>query len=115
MIIDDEEDICQLLTRLLRNEDFKTSYSLTLFDGIAKYKNDSSDIVFLDLNLKDGSGFSAIPKIKEINSDVKVVIISAFDGQMERNKALNKGADFFIGKPFGKKSIKEALEKLEVF
>ena len=110
LIIDDEEDICFLLAGMLRSRGYKTDYANTLKDGYNKLKEQNPSIIFLDLNLPDGSGFSMIPKIRNLFPDAKVAIISAYDGMSERNKAIDEGADFFISKPFNKESINRVLK-----
>ena len=88
---------------------YQTSIAKSLKEGYDKYNSFSPDVVLLDLSLPDGSGFSAIPGMKEANPDVKIVIVSAYDGPKERKRASLEGADFFIGKPFSLHDIREYL------
>ena len=57
LIIDDELDICMLLSNILRQQSFKTNYALNLHDAQEQLNENAPDIVLLDLNLPDGSGF----------------------------------------------------------
>ena len=76
------------------------------------------DAIFLDLNLPDGIGFDLLPVIKTngraIIESPKVVMISAFDGLAERKRASDQGADYFMGKPFTRKTVEQALESIQV-
>lgn len=114
LVVDDEVEICLLLSGMLRKMGFGTAYAHSVSDGIEKINKDNYDIVFLDLNLPDGLGFHLIPKIKRSNPVSKVIVISAYDGSVERQRAVDEGANFFIPKPFNKKMIIEALEELKV-
>lgn len=112
LLIDDEVDICLLLTGVLQKLGFQTTYALTLREAKEKLLIDSFETIFIDLNLPDGVGYQLIPEIRKTNMKVKVIVVSAYDS--EREKANQKGADYFIAKPFSRKKIVDALEQLNV-
>ncbi|UII20043.1 response regulator [Fulvivirga ligni] len=114
LVVDDEVEICLLLSGMLKKLGFQTTYAHSVQDGAKCIQQSKYDLVFLDLNLPDGLGFHLIPKIRKENPDAKVVIISAYDGNIERQRAASEGAHFFIPKPFNKKMIIGALEELHV-
>ena len=110
LVVDDEIDICSLLTQQLQKLGFQTAYSLTIRDAILNLRATSYDIIFVDLNLTDGSGYDLISSLRSMDTRAKVIVISAYDS--ERHKVLESGANFFVAKPFTKNSIKDALKKL---
>jgi DNA-binding response OmpR family regulator len=110
LVVDDEIEICLLVTRYLRKMGFEASYALSISEAMSKISRISYDLLFVDLNLADGSGYDLISTLQESNVSAKIIIISAYDS--ERQKALQKGAALFMAKPFTKKSISESLEKL---
>jgi len=63
LIIDDEYDLCFLLKSYLRTKNFDVDIANTLSAGIAKINNNEPDIVFLDNNLPDGSGWDKAAEI----------------------------------------------------
>ncbi|MDQ3192812.1 MAG: response regulator [Bacteroidota bacterium] len=109
LIIDDEEDICFLMTDMLNSLDFQASSTNHLKDAFELIALNDYSVVFLDINLNDGSGLEAIKKIKSTSPKTTVIMISAFDGSAERGIASQRGADFFIGKPLTKEKIVQAL------
>ena len=111
LIIDDELDICLLLKGILRPIGIDASYSTSLMKGISELASDNFGILFLDNNLPDGSGMDQISLIKQQNPGLKIIMISAYDGEAERNQAKANGAIDFIGKPFSIGTIKEKLTK----
>ena len=113
LIIDDEADICLLLSGLLRRLGYQPTCASFLEEGRQCINLQQFDAVFLDLNLPDGLGFDLLPLIKK-NEDTKVVMISAFDGLAERKRASDGGADYFMGKPFTRKTVELALESIQV-
>lgn len=110
LVVDDEIEICLLVTRYLKKMGFDASYALSISEALMKTSIESYDLLFVDLNLADGSGYDLIHILKESNVSSKIIIISAYDS--ERQKALQKGAALFMAKPFTKKSISESLKKL---
>lgn len=110
LVVDDEVEICLLVTQYLKKLGYDVSYSLSITEGLQKIASATYDLIFVDLNLSDGSGYDLIKALRESKSDSKVIVISAYDS--EKAKALQKGATLFLAKPFTKKSIDESLHKL---
>lgn len=114
LIIDDEADICLLLSGLLRKLGYIPTCANFIEEGRQCLNTQQFDAVFLDLNLPDGLGFDLLPFIKQGQIDIKVIMISAFDGQAERRRATEQGADYFVGKPFTRRSVELALQTIQV-
>lgn len=112
LVVDDEADICLLLTGMLKKIGYETIQANTLNDGWLQLLKESPIMVFLDLNLPDGSGLELLSRIKLLNSNIDVVIISAHDDEGERQQAKELGANRFIGKPLSRIAIMEALTAL---
>ena len=114
LIVDDEADICLLLSSLLRRLGYQPTCANYIEDGRQCLHTQHFDAIFLDLNLPDGLGFDLLPFIKQEQEKTKVIMISAFDGQTERRRATEQGADYFIGKPFTRRSVEMALQTIQV-
>lgn len=114
LIVDDEADICLLLSGLLQRMGYFPTCANFLEEGRQRLAQQSYDAVFLDLSLPDGVGFELLAHIRTNATDTKVIMISAFDGMAERKRASQEGADYFIGKPFNRKTIEQALQYIQV-
>ncbi len=110
LVVDDEVEICLLLTQYLKKLGHEASFSLSITEALKEISKGSYDLLFVDLNLTDGSGYDLINAIQKNKSTPKVIVISAYDS--ERQKALQHGANLFLAKPFTKKAINESLQKL---
>ncbi len=110
LIIDDETDICYLLSRLLKKKNLDTVFVNSLSDANMALKKNSPEIIFLDNHLPDGLGINYIKYIKENYPSSKIIMITAHDSIDDRAKAFKNGADFFIGKPFTNDIINKAVE-----
>lgn len=113
LIIDDETDICLLLSGLLRRLGYQPTCAHFIEEGRQCLSSQQFDAIFLDLNLPDGLGFDLLPIIKEDQANAKIIMISAFDGQAERRRATDQGANYFIGKPFTRRSVEMALQTIQ--
>lgn len=112
LIIDDETDICLLLSGLLRRLGYQPTCAHLIQEGRQCLSSQQFDAIFLDLNLPDGLGFDLLPAVKQDQANAKIIMISAFDGQAERRRATEQGADYFIGKPFTRRSVEMALQTI---
>lgn len=112
LVVDDELDICLMVTNHLRRLNFETQYALTVKDAFAKVDTFPFELMLLDLNLSDGSGLEVLEYVTTLESRPKIIVISAYDS--EKEKVLEKGADFFIPKPFTLKKVSEALGTLDL-
>ncbi len=112
LIIDDEIDVCYLLSGLLQQKNVEAGFVNTLSEAERRLQNEQPRLIFLDNHLPDGLGLDYIPAIKTKYPQAKVVMITAHDTNHDREKAYKLGADFFIGKPFTRHAIYQALEQV---
>lgn len=113
LIIDDEKDICFLLGNLLTEKKYAVNIANTLSDGLAKLIEVKPSVLFLDIRLPDGSGLDAVSSIRKENPLLRIIMMSAYDGKNERTKAIELGADFFIGKPLNRDIINQTLKSFQ--
>lgn len=113
LIIDDEPDICRLLQLSLVKYGYNVKYVHDLREGLQCIQRQQPDILFLDIHLPDGSGLEALPGIKKKCPALMVITISAYDNGMEKQKALNAGASYFLAKPFSVKNLDELMSNVK--
>ena len=112
LIVEDELDICYLLTGMLKKRNLHTSYVTTLFAAEKELSIINPDILFIDNHLPDGYGVDFISGIKQTHPLIKIVMITAHDSREDKNRALKQGADYFIGKPFTTETIMDTVDVL---
>ncbi|HRI21953.1 MAG TPA: response regulator [Panacibacter sp.] len=112
LIVEDDPDICYLLSGILKQKQLASSYVNTLSDAELALKKDIPDILILDNHLPDGLGVEFIGYMKINYPAIRIIMITAHDTAADRMNALNKGADYFIGKPFTRAAINDTLENL---
>lgn len=112
LIIDDEVDICIMLAKYLKTLSFETDYASTVKQTILNIDAHAYDLLFVDLNLLEGSGYDVIDYAKKLNLSSKIIVISAHDS--ESSRVIERGADIFVAKPFTTRTIHEALKTLHI-
>jgi len=112
LIVDDELDICYLLSGMLKQRNFQTGFVNSISEAATALQTNTPSLLFLDNHLPDGFGLEFIPYVKKNYPEVKIIMITAHDGAVERKKAYDGGVDLFIAKPLTRKMINDAIDKL---
>ena len=110
LIIDDEIDICYLLTEILRKNNIQAYFVNTLVEADLVLKKQHPEFIFLDNHLPDGKGIDFVQQIRKKHPEAKVILITAYDTATDRVRAALEGVDFFIAKPFTRDTINHAVE-----
>lgn len=112
LIIDDEVDICYLLSGMLLRKNIHPNYVNNIGDAMKHLEKLAPEIIFLDNHLPDGMGVDYINLIKHNHPGSTLIMITAQDTETDRNKAFSEGVDYFIAKPFSKDILYRTLDKL---
>lgn len=99
LIIDDDMDMCQLLAHFLQRKGFETDTAHTGNKGLAKFSESKFDVVLCDFRLGDMDGRKVLQKVKEINPDVVVIIITGYSDVKMAVEVMRFGAFDYITKP----------------
>jgi len=101
LLIEDSPEIAKgvSLTFKLRWPDAQVITKEKGWDGIKAVENESPDIVILDINLPDITGFEVLENIRRF-SDVPVIILTVREDEVDELRGLEMGADDYIVKPF---------------
>lgn len=74
------------------------------------HKFQNIDIIFTDINMPEMNGFKLCEKIKNINSSIKIIVLSMYDDKRIKKQALQSGADIYLTKTASKNDIKKAVK-----
>ena len=99
LIIDDDIDICTLLSRFLNKEGYETDVAYTGNKGIAKFKESNFDLVLCDYRLGDKEGRDVLSELKAVNPQAIVLIITGYSDIKTAVEVIKLGAYDYITKP----------------
>lgn len=111
LVIDDESTIRLTLRRFFEGEGWQVLEAPNGVIGIALSKNNSPDAVILDLKLPDLEGLDVLRRIKEENTEIPVVVFTAYGTIKTAVSAMKLGAENFIEKPPNLEALRALIEK----
>lgn len=122
LIIDDENDIRNLLARIIKLEGYQVFQAETARRGYKILKQEKIHTVICDVKLPDGNGVDMVPKLKEIQPLAEIVLLTAFGTIEDGVKAIKRGAFDYITKgddnnkiiPLINKAVDKALLQFRV-
>lgn len=100
LIIDDEAEIRESLQTLLELEGYEVETASTGHEGLARSGDRPFDLVLLDLALPDKNGLNVLAELHERDSQLPVIVITAYGTVDNAVKATQAGAANFIQKPW---------------
>ncbi|MCO6511226.1 MAG: sigma-54-dependent Fis family transcriptional regulator [Aridibacter famidurans] len=106
LVVDDDPQIRTTLDSVLKSWGYKCIEAGTVADGERVFSDILPAVVLLDIDLPDGSGLDLLTRIKAINSDSIVVMITGDVNVDNTIEALRGGAHDFIGKPISLQELK---------
>jgi EAL domain-containing protein (putative c-di-GMP-specific phosphodiesterase class I)/CheY-like chemotaxis protein len=107
LVADDDPAIRSLLTRALRREGFDSVVAANGREAIEQIASHDIDVVLLDVHMP---GMDGIETLIEIRADdrsrtLPIILITGTDGESDRVRGLESGADDFLAKPFALKEL----------
>ncbi len=111
LIVDDEPDFCTIIQGYLKQEAVGIRTALCGKDALRILQEEPVfDVVFLDLNLPDMSGFKVMNWLSEETPDTLVVIMTGYASLESATEALRQGAHDYLTKPFAREELLKALQ-----
>lgn len=117
LLVDDAECIREVGGECLEAMGYRVLLARDGKEAVEVYKKnqDNINIVLLDIVMPNMGGSEAYDRMKEINSDIRVLLLSGYGTDGQATEILKRGCDGFIQKPFTirelSRKIGEILEK----
>lgn len=111
LIVDDQYGIRVLLHEVFQKEGYQTFQAANGFQALDIVKKDCPDLVILDMKIPGMDGIEILKHVKEINRDIKVILMTAY-GELDMiQEAKELGALMHFAKPFDIDEIRSAVRK----
>jgi len=113
LVIDDDQDLAMGLRVRLRANNFATVFATDAVSAISQAKNETPNLILLDLGLPGGDGFLVMERLNNIESlaSIPVIVLSARDPQANKERALAAGAKAYFQKPVDNDELLAAIRK----
>jgi len=100
LVVDDEPVLQDVLRHLLENEEYSVVSAMTAQDGLKALREETPDIVLLDLMLPDKNGLDILPEILSFEPEMPIIVITAHSSIETAIQAIRLGAFHYLPKPF---------------
>lgn len=104
LIVDDEDKIRQLIEKYAKFDGYETASCDTGLAAIQAVKNDTFDLIVMDVMMPELDGFSAAREIRKF-SDTPILFLSARTEEYDRIHGFESGGDDYVVKPFSPKEL----------
>jgi len=111
LIIDDDEELCELVSEYLSAEGFEVEAIHDGESGLQKALREEQDLVILDVMLPTKNGFDILRELRQ-TSKIPVLMLTARGGDTERIVGLETGADDYLPKPFNPRELAARLRAI---
>ncbi|MBV9215932.1 MAG: response regulator transcription factor [Acidobacteria bacterium] len=111
LIIDDDEELCELVSEYLGVEGFEVQAVNDGQTGLEQARSGKFDMVILDVMLPKMNGFDVLRSLRE-SSELPVIMLTARGDDMERIVGLEIGADDYLPKPFNPRELAARLRAI---
>ncbi|MDR3682964.1 MAG: response regulator [Geothrix sp.] len=114
LVVDDDPNVRQLLREFIEMEGHQVLEAAEATSARRVLAQQAVDLIFLDVMMPGESGTSLCHCIKDDPEcrDIKVVLLTGFEGERSWSQGLRSGADIFLVKPVNRQRIKVLLEEL---
>ena len=112
LIIDDEKKLARSMEKTLERAGYRAELAFDGVSGETKATSHSFDIIILDLNLPDKSGFDVLESLRAQSYMTPVLILTARDKVEDRVAGLQRGADDYLRKPFDSNELLARIQAI---
>jgi len=111
LIVDDEVNIRFVLSELLRREGYEATEASNGLEALEKVEESAFDLVIMDIRMPRMDGLTALKKMRELDPDILVLIITAHGNNATAIEAINNGAYDYFTKPFDLNEVRVVLRR----
>ena len=111
LVVDDEQDLCEILQYNLETEGYEVHTANSAEEAL-RLPLENYDLILLDVMMGQMSGFQMALKMKEnpVTSQVPIIFITALEGEDSLVRGLNIGADDYMVKPLSLREVKARIK-----
>jgi len=113
LVVDDDPDLLQALNIRLKASGYDIVVAADSIAAISKAKKENPDLIILDIAMPGGDGFRVMERLKTAMPRVRIpiIIVSATDPSLNRDRALQAGASAYLQKPVDNMKLLAAIDR----
>ena len=111
LIAEDEKSNFRFLEVLLKRTRAKIIRAINGLEAISIFKNNSIDLILMDIKMPVMDGLEATREIKKLNRDIPIIALTAFAMQNDTNICKDAGCNDYVAKPVSQDKLFLVLKK----
>jgi len=111
LIVDDDEVMRNTLSDVLKKKGYDVSVASSGNEALSAIRKNIVDLVVLDMRLPDLDGIEVLKRVKEFDTEILVIMMTAYSDVETAVSAMKSGAYHYINKPFELEELKLLIEK----
>lgn len=111
LIVEDDSDLREGLSFFFSSDGYDVLETETKKEGLQEIKKGGCDLVLLDCNLPDGTGFELCKEVRSY-SNIPIIMLTARDTELDEIKALELGVNDYLSKPFSLGVLKARMNRI---
>jgi len=111
LIVDDEKNYLIVLKELLSEENYEVVTAENAPQALEIFKESDFDLVLTDMKMPNMDGIELLENIRAVNSEIPVIVMTAYATVEKAVKAMKKGAFDYVTKPFQNEELKITVRK----
>jgi two-component system, NtrC family, response regulator PilR len=111
LIVEDEDLMRELLTKILANEQYRIFQASSGEEALRLLQDQTFDLVLTDLRLKGMNGLQLLSEVRAFDPEIVVIVMTAYASVETAVEAMRKGAYDYITKPFINEEIRVMLRR----
>jgi len=111
LLIDDDQDFLDVMSERMEARGLEVSSTMSAEEALEMIKQDSYDVIILDLQMPGMDGIDALKAIKEIQPEAQIILLTGHATVEKGVEAIKLGATDFIEKPADMESLTRKIKK----
>ena len=111
LLIDDEKDFLEVMSERMQNRDIDVTTASSAREALALVEKESYDAIILDLQMPEMDGLQALERLKAINPELQVILLTGHATVEKGVQAMKLGATDVLEKPADIQTLTEKIRK----
>ena len=111
LLVDDDVTFCRVVSNALIKRGYNVRIAHSADQALLSAQADAPELVLLDLNMPGDSGLALIPKLKALDNETRIVVLTGYASVATAVEAIKLGATHYLPKPADADEIVQAFER----
>jgi len=111
LIVEDEDINYQVLRSILTSVNLKYERAITGNEAVSMFLHNNYSLILMDVQLPEMNGWEATMKIRENDSEIPIIAVTAYASDPTKKKSMEAGCNDFVTKPINKTKLIQVIDK----